>query len=252
MKFLLFLAALYALFCLYLYLFQDHIIFRSDLAPQDIPTDSDIAITFIDGLEVGRVDRSSDITLFYFGGNANNALEFLTHFKDLPYNLVAFNYPRYGRSSGKPSQEAIFAAAKKIYNRFKTSKNILVGRSLGTGVASYLANEKDVIGLILITPYHSLTHLAHLKYPLCPVHLLLRHPFPSYRYLARSEVPVYVLLAEFDDTTPPETFAKLKPFIKNLKSVVTIKGSHHGDIFTFEETKKKIAEFTKKLAREVP
>ncbi|BCD62599.1 hypothetical protein NitYY0826_C1481 [Nitratiruptor sp. YY08-26] len=253
MKLLLFfLAAFYILFCLYLYIFQDKIIFRTDLAPKEIPLDKEIKVTFLDGLEVGRVEKNSHITIFYFGGNANNALEFLHHFKHLPYNLITFNYPGYGNSQGKPSQKAIFLAAKKVYQHYKTSKNILIGRSLGTGVASYLSTQKDVIGIILITPFHSITHLAQLRYPWCPIHLFLRHPFPNYKYLSQASVPVYVILAQHDDTTPPVTFAKLKPYIKKLVKVVTIEGAQHGDILQFEQTKKAIEEFVTELARESP
>ena len=232
-------------FGLYLYLAQERLLFRPDLAPKDIELPEGVERLFIDGIEVGFIDHGSDKTIFYFGGNANNALEALHLFENLPFNAVAFNYPGYGNSKGRPSQQAIFQAAKKIFDRFKNDHNILVGRSLGTGVAAYIASLQPVDKIILITPYHSITHLAQLNYPIYPVKWILKHPFETYRYIAKSDAPVYVILASEDETTPPETFEKLKPYIKNLKKIYTIQ-AHHDDILSKVETK----EMLKRLVSE--
>ncbi|MRI58751.1 MAG: hypothetical protein C6H99_04495, partial [Epsilonproteobacteria bacterium] len=103
-----------------------------------------------------------------------------------------------------------------------------------------IAANYPVQGLILITPYHSLTHVASLHYPLFPVSLLLRHPFPLYRWIERTKAPVCVIAAQYDDTTPPKTIEKLLPHIKNLKKTIIIEGSHHGDIMEFSQTKEEI------------
>ena len=245
MKWLLLFALLYLAGALYLYLFQERLIFRPDLAPKEVDLPPGAKRLFLDGLEVGVLDKKSDTTLFYFGGNANNALEALHIFAKLSYNVVTFNYPGYANSKGSPTQEAIFATAKKVYEHFRTSHNVVVGRSLGTAVAAYIAANYPVDGVVLITPYHSITHLAKLRYPIYPATLLVRHPFPTYRYIQRTSAPVVVFLAQEDDTTPPATFAKLRPYIKNLKKVITIEGSTHADIL--EIGKEKIVEEIEKL-----
>ncbi len=247
MKWLLFLALLYLVGGLYLYFFQERLIFRPDLAPKEVDLPPGAKRLFLDGLEVGVLDKKSDTTLFYFGGNANNALEALHIFAKLPYNVVTFNYPGYANSKENPSQEAIFSAAKKVYEHFRTSHNIVVGRSLGTGVAAYIAASFAVDGIVLITPYHSITHLAKLRYPIYPASLLVRHSFPTYQYIQRTSAPIILFLAERDDTTPPATFAKLRPYIKNLRKVITIEGSTHADIL--EKGKEKIVEEIEKLAK---
>ena len=248
MKILLFLALIYASFCLYLYLFQDKIIFRPDLAPKEVELPKKAKRLFIDEIETGYIDKKSDTTIFYFGGNANNALEFLHIVADLPYNVVAFNYPGYAHSAGTPSQTSLFGAAKKVFEHFKTRKNILIGRSLGSGVAAFIASLERVDGIILITPYHSLLHLAKLRYPICPVSLLLKHPFNTCRYLQKTQAPVYIIAAEYDDTTPPATLHKLLPCIVNLEQIVTISGSTHADILQFSATKEAIKRFLEYLA----
>jgi pimeloyl-ACP methyl ester carboxylesterase len=222
----------------YLYFFQDHLIFRPDLAPKEVKLPREAKRLFIDGIETGVIDKQSDTTLFYFGGNANNALEFLHLAKDFGVNIVAMNYPGYGNSKGKPSQKSLFEAALKVFDRFKNDRNILLGRSLGTAVAAYVASKRKADKVILITPYHSITHLAKLRYPIFPVKLLVRHPFETWRYIQKVDAPVYVMLAERDETTPLATFKKLRPYIKNLREVVTIPKSDHGNILEFEEVRK--------------
>ncbi len=225
-------------FGLYLYLSQDRLLFRPDLAPKEVELPKGVKRLFIDGIEVGVLDQGSDTTILYFGGNANNALEFFSIAKDFNKNVVVMNYPGYGRSAGKPSQSAIFEAALKVFDHFKNHHNILIGRSLGTAVASYIASKRDVEKIVLITPFHSITHIAKLRYPIYPISLILKHPFETYRFIDKTNAPIYVLLAQKDDTTPPATFKKLLPHLKNLKTTHTISGSTHADILSFEETRK--------------
>ena len=236
-------------FCLYLYLFQEKIIFRPDLAPKEVTLDPHIEVVFIDGIEVGIVDKKSDTTIFYFGGNANNALQALNTFAKFPYNSVTFNYPGYANSKGTPSQEAILQTAQKIFDRFKTKRNLIIGRSLGSAVASFIASNNSVDGVILITPFHSIAHLAKLKYPYCPVALFLRHPFPTCQYIQKSDAKVYLLLAQHDTTTPPATTNELIKCIKNLQEVYTIANAQHADILEFKETWKKLEEFIEELTK---
>jgi uncharacterized protein len=82
----------------------------------------------------------------------------------------------------------LFADALKIYDHLLTipelSKDTLfiMGRSLGTGIATYLLSQREVPGVILITPYDSMLSIAHEKYPYFPTSLLLKHPLESIHY----------------------------------------------------------------------
>ncbi len=228
---------------LYLYFFQDRLIFRTDLAPKEVSLPQGAKRLFIEGLEVGFIDKKSDTTLFYFGGNADNALEALHLFQKLPYNVVALNYPGYGNSQGTPSQESLLEAAKKIFLTFQTKHNIVVGRSLGSGVAGFIASQFPVEKIVLITPYHSITHLAQLRYPIYPVKLLLHHPFELWRWIKKSDAPVLILAAQNDSTTPPATLQKLLPYIPNLQGVITIAHTTHADILQAQKTKEVLEEF---------
>ena len=239
----------YLLFCLYLFLFQEKIIFHPDLAPKEVALQLNIKVIYLDGIEVGMVDKGSKLTIFYFGGNANNALQALNNLVKFPYNSITLNYPGYANSKGKPSQEAILSAAKRVFEKFKTQKNIVIGRSLGSAVVSFIASNFKVDGVILITPFHSITHLAKLKYPFCPVELFLRHPFPTCSFIQKSDAKVYILLAQNDTTTPLTTTNKLIKCIKHLQKIYTIKEATHANILESQETWQKLEEFIEELAK---
>ncbi|HEU5397554.1 MAG TPA: alpha/beta fold hydrolase, partial [Verrucomicrobiae bacterium] len=81
-----------------------------------------------------------------------------------------------------------FRAAEDGFEMLPTNKPIYVlGESLGSGVACYLAgcHPDRIAGLILISPYDRLTSVAHFEYPWLPVGLLMVDRFPSADYLRR-------------------------------------------------------------------
>src|SRR4029453_11306181 len=86
---------------------------------------------------------------------------------------------------------------------------VVMGRSLGSGVAAMLAGARPVRAAILITPFDSLAAVAAGHYPLLPVRLLLRHPFPSTDWAKRSKAPVLILAAERDTVVPAAHAQKL-------------------------------------------
>lgn len=147
--------------------------------------------------------------LFYYGGNAeelSSHIEDAGHFGDR--SLVLVNYRGYGTSDGAPGEAAIIRDALKIFDAITkrpdvdASNVILMGRSLGTGVAVSVAAQRPPSGLILVSPYDSLTHVAKRHYPYAPVDLLLRHRFESIRLSPAITSPVLMLVAAEDSIVP--------------------------------------------------
>ncbi len=85
----------------------------------------------------------------------------------------------------------------------------MVGRSLGSAVASMLAGARRVRAAILITPFDSLSEVAARHYPYLPVRLLRRHPFPSEYWARKAREPALVLAAASDDIIPPSHAQRL-------------------------------------------
>jgi pimeloyl-ACP methyl ester carboxylesterase len=108
---------------------------------------------------VGRAKRAP--TLLGFGGNAWNAgTMVLTLHRLFPdRDVVELHYRGYAPSSGRPSAQALLSDSLVIFDHLKreqTSQPIFaVGFSIGSGVAAYLAQQRPVAGLILVTPFDS-------------------------------------------------------------------------------------------------
>jgi uncharacterized protein len=135
------------------------------------------------------------------------------HYADDIQSLAAFDvfileYPGYADRSGSPSQINIFHAADEALQLLGTNQPVyLVGESLGSGVAAYLAGTHpgQVAGMILLSPYNRLTSVAQDHMPLLPVWLILLDRFPSEDYLRQYHGPVGIMV-DGRDTVVPEKF----------------------------------------------
>ncbi len=187
--------------------------------------------------------------ILYFGGNADDATRILLHVKSLEeFDIVAFNYRGFVNSEGKPSEKTLFSDALKIYDKFANNKEvILIGRSLGTGVASFLASKRRIKGLILVTPYDSIVSMAKKMYPYFPIEILSKHKFESVKYMLHVNSKVGLIEVKDDEMIPKYHFDKLRANVKNLALHVELKNTTHGEVLThldFENTlKKMIKEF---------
>jgi uncharacterized protein len=125
------------------------------------------------------------------------------------------NYRGYGLSSGRPSEAALYGDALAIYDRAVQRPDIdghhviVIGRSLGTGVATYVASRRQVAGVVLVSPYDSMVRVAHGVYPFLPVGLLLRHRFESDQRAPSIHAPLLALAAEQDTLIPLERSRRL-------------------------------------------
>lgn len=105
-------------------------------------------------------------TILYFGGNGDETSYFVEKTRYENINIISFNYRGYARSTGKPSEKILFADSLLIADFLENTLKIfpkdtfIMGRSLGTGVATYLASQKTFAGVILITPYDSVESVA--------------------------------------------------------------------------------------------
>ncbi len=173
----------------------------------------------------------------YFGGNAENIdyiVHEVRHLKDASF--VAFNYRGYGDSEGSPSQRALYQDALHIYDTFSKKEGVdptqiyVIGRSLGTGMATYLAAHRKVKKVVLISPYSSIRDVAQAHYPFLPVKWLIRHPFPSDKWAKKVDVPLLCVVAERDQVVPRRFSEALFAAWKGQKSMKLVKGYDHNSI----------------------
>ena len=169
--------------------------------------------------------------ILYFGGNANNVIEFLdtVAIKIKNFNFIGFNYPGYAKSQGKPCEKCIEKYALEIFDTYKPS--VLIGRSLGTAVASYVASKRNIKGIILITPFDSIEHIAKEKYPFFPISLLLKYKFNEVDFISKTKAPVIIIALKNDDIISNTSLKNLTAHIKNLKQITYLNGINHANIY---------------------
>lgn len=186
-------------------------------------------------LKVLTKGGESEEAIIYFGGNADNVSNYQSSFADAfpRQNIFLVNYRGYGGSTGTPSETALFADAVTVYDHVNAKfPNItVIGRSLGTGVAVYLASVRKVEKLVLITPYDSIENVAKKHFPVFPISLLLKDKFDSASRVERVTAKTLILIAESDRTIPRENTDELvKRFPSDQVVVKTLAGTTHDSI----------------------
>lgn len=124
------------------------------------------------------------------------------------WDYVAFAYRGYPGSQGVPSEEGLATDARAVWDyvvdgaSIPPGRVVLHGRSLGGGVATRLAEERNPAALVLESTFTSVLDVVREKYPMYPAKLLLKHPFDTRSRAARVGVPVLVLHGATDPLVP--------------------------------------------------
>ena len=149
-------------------------------------------------------------TLIYFHGNAGsleNRIHKLNHFQDMNINFLIIAWRGFSGNNGKPSETGLYEDGKSAIDWIKKkgvkeNNLILYGESLGTGVATHLAQNRGFGGIILETPFTSMTDAAKKFYPYIPVDLLLKDKFENYKKIKNINSPLLVMHGEVDQIVP--------------------------------------------------
>ncbi len=248
---LLVIALLYLLVLLATYLLQEKIIFPAEQLRKDYPfdltaEDREVFIAKPNGAKLNGIlykREGNKGVVLYLHGNAGNlmswqhmAQEILVHQKD----LLLIDYSGYGKSEGSFSEEGFYedghAAFKFLVQQgYQQSGIILYGRSIGSGIATQLAVSEQAGGLILESPYCSITQLGKEKMPYLLPGLLLKYQFNNLEKAPRIKVPVLILHGTDDSLIPVEHGQKLYSAITSQKTLILIPGGHHNDLSEFPE-----------------
>ena len=186
-------------------------------------------------LEIIVLNQGKKEAILYFGGNAEavvySAEDFLSAF---PLQTVyLLNYRGYGGSSGQPSEAGIFADALFLFDKVLDKQAIIsvIGRSLGSGVATYLASKRPVEKMALISPFDSITSVAQNIYMIFPVFLMLLDKYDSISRVKEIEAKTIILVAEHDEVIPRKHSQRLiDEFPPEQITVKIIADSGHNDI----------------------
>lgn len=202
--------------------------------PVELEVDSGVKLR---GWLVRGQARVSNPLIVYFGGNGEEVSWLVTEAARLhPWALLLVNYRGYGLSDGRPSENALYKDAVALYDWVSARPDIdarrivVVGRSLGTGVATYLASHRPVSGVVLVSPYDTLVEVARGVYPYLLVDHFMRYRFDSAARAKLIHAPLLALVADQDTIVRPERSQSLVRAWGGPAHLELLVGVGHNDI----------------------
>ena len=148
------------------------------------------------------------------------------------YGLLSVSYRGYGGSSGSPTQSGLLQDGEAAYwearaRGYDGDRIVLMGASLGTGVAIATAVTHEVAALVLEAPYLSALDIAAARYPIFPVRWLMLDQFRSDLAIRDIHVPVLMVHGEKDDIVPLTSAKRLFEVANEPKTFVSVYGGDH-------------------------
>jgi len=177
--------------------------------------------------------------LFLHGnaGNISHRLDSLRLFNSLGLNVLIFDYSGYGKSGGTASEQQTYADARVAWNYLTRTRGVaagkivIFGRSLGAGVATWLATQETPAGLILESAFTSVPALAQKFYPIFPVRWLARIRYDNAARLPTVDCPVLIAHSRDDELIPIGHGRELFGLAREPKTFLPMVGGHNDGFF---------------------
>ena len=257
LKCLLVLAVLYTLMCLLIYLQQERFLFF----PQTLSADhqfnfpwlfEEIYLPADDGATLhvlhARHEQPRGVVVYFHGngGSLHSWGSVATDWMQHGYDVIMPDYRGYGKSTGSLRNQAMLLAdAHLVYayalEQVPAEQIVLVGRSLGSGIATALASEITPRLLILETPYVSISAMARRQFPLIPARLL-KYPLRTDQWLPLVACPIYLIHGSADELIPFSSSTQLAQLVPERTTLIEIAGGGHNNLTMFSAYQQALAE----------
>lgn len=174
-------------------------------------------------LEGWFMERKGAPLLVFCAGRGRDAGSYLQAVDSYPVAKLLVNYRGFGTSTGRPSEKAVVDDMIHVVETVLKESGrswgqvILVGNSLGTGVATHIAARRQAERLILCVPFESFGSCAARFAPECVVSLLFGETFRSDLYASQIKTPVLILAATHDREVPVEQARRLSKMFENCQ-----------------------------------
>ncbi len=214
--------------------------FHFDQPFEEIWLDTDEPAIRLNALFFPAQRQPSRGVVLYFHGNRDNLQRwggFAGDFTGLGFDFFCPDYRGYGKTPGTPNEAAYYADAERAYlflrKKYPPERIVLYGRSLGTGLAAYLAAHVDARMLILETPFDNIHGLlaSHLRRNALPFQSAFH--FPNDRHVRKAPMPVLIFHGTRDHVVPYSCAVHLKKCLKPGDEFVTIEGGSHSNLREF-------------------
>jgi fermentation-respiration switch protein FrsA (DUF1100 family) len=228
---------LYLVFCALAAVYSGKILFPVPMPPECVAEQVDFYVTTESGIKIACVRRTppdpTDVpVILYSHGNGEDLghiIPFLDEIRQNGFEVVAYDYPGYGVSEGKPSESGCYEAIDATYQylvndmEIDPSRIIVWGRSLGTGPSCYLASRSPVGGLLLETPFLSAFRT------ITEIPVLPWDRFRNLNRLSDIKCPSLVVHGELDEVIPFRHGKKVHQGLPEPKSFLGIENASHND-----------------------
>ena len=211
--------AIYAMLCLAIFIFQPRLVYfpmkalaatpaTIGLAYEDLRLDTGAGTTLHGWYLPGREDAHTLLFLHGNAGNISHRLDSLRIFNSLGLNILIFDYSGFGQSGGTPGEQQTYDDARIAWDYLTDTRGVapgrivIFGRSLGGGVATWLATQTTPAGLILESSFTSVPAIARKYYPMFPVRWLARIRYDNASRLPTVRCPVLIAHSRDDELIP--------------------------------------------------
>ena len=248
LKFLLSLVAVGVLFVVFVYMIQQRMLYfptkALDLSPSEygFPFET-VELATDDGEALhgwwmpAEAERGALVFCHGNAGNIAGRLESARVFLDLGLSVLLFDYRGYGRSTGKPSEEGLYRDGDAAWRHltevrgYDPGRIVVFGRSLGGGVATYLAEQYPAGVLILESAFTSVPDMAVHLIPFPPLRHLVRDRFDNLARIPHVQAPVLVIHSPNDEVIPFEHGRTLYEAAGRDGTFLQIEGGHNDGFF---------------------
>jgi fermentation-respiration switch protein FrsA (DUF1100 family) len=240
---------LYTVSCLTLYVFQRRLLYFPDPAhytPQQagLVGAEEISLATPDGERLVAWYKPAPApspVLLYFHGNGGGLYLRRDRIEALAgagYGVLILGYRGYSGSTGRPTEKALVADGLLAYDYLTAqgvapSRIVLYGESLGTGIATQVASQRQTSAVILEAPYSSVAAEAKAHFGIFPIDWLLLDRFDSMAHIGRINVPLLIMHGSKDSVIPARSAHALFDAAKEPKEYVEFRHGGHNDLFNF-------------------
>jgi fermentation-respiration switch protein FrsA (DUF1100 family) len=232
-----------------LWAFQRDLMYFPDGLPRVPPSHyamldgvKEIAFTTADGVELAAwyaaapANRPTIVMFHGNGGSLRGERYRLKRFKDAQMGVLLLAYRGYSGNAGSPSEQGLYADARAALDWLEasgvgTKSIVLYGISLGSGVATMMAAERDFAALVLESPYTSTVDVAAWRFPVVPVSWLMEDRFESLARIGSITEPLLVMHGDRDVVIPQRFGRQLFAAANQPKQGFWPHGLGHNDIF---------------------
>jgi len=250
------LAILYVIVCILAYQFQEKIVFF----PQKLDRNhtfrfrnpyQEMFIVMTDGVKLHGLlfnAKQSKGLIFYLHGNAGSLQswgEVAPVYLNSGFDVFMLDYRGYGKSEGHiDGEDQLVKDVQKVYDelaaRYNESSVIVLGYSLGSGLAAKIAAANAPRKLILQAPYYNLTDIMRHATPFLPT-FLLRYKMNTNEALPACKMPLVIFHGDHDEVIPYTQALKLQLLFKPGDTLITLRGMGHNGMTDDDTYKKAIA-----------